>query len=224
MLLLPLVFLYNCIGNDYIDDRVDERISLNNSIDEILLNETHQLTANFFNNVGILDTTELTWFSLQPTIISVNNTGLITGLEEGSATIRVEVITSLGSVIFDEIEIKVSKNPINDVPDIITRSGTIISTSSYLLEGDFTISEISSSQDLNLNIADNYNASTSLPGLYIYLSNNPNSIAGALEIGAVNVFSGTHSYTIENKGINDYKYLLYWCKPFSVKVGQGEIN
>nr|HQU58856.1 hypothetical protein [Saprospiraceae bacterium] len=75
-----------------------------------------------------------------------------------------------------------------------------------------------------LEIADNYRASTSLPGLYLYLTNNPATVNNALEVGKVAVFDGAHSYHISGVGINDYDYLLYWCKPFSVKVGDGEMQ
>ena len=42
----------------------------------------------------------------------------------------------------------------------------------------------------------------------------------------VTVFSGAHSYQIVNAGIDitTYDYLLYYCKPFVVKVGDGKIN
>lgn len=83
---------------------------------------------------------------------------------------------------------------------------------------------MSNLKNLDVSIKNNYRASTSLPGLYVYLSNNPNSINGAKEIGRVRIFNGAHNYQISNTGINDYKYILYWCKPFSVKVGHGEIN
>jgi hypothetical protein len=102
------------------------------------------------------------------------------------------------------------------------RGGSIRTTSSYLLEGDFTIT--APTGNLQIDIAENYRASTALPGLYLYLSNNPNSTAGALEIGRVEVFSGAHGYTVPNVGIDEYAYLLYYCKPFNVKVGDGEIK
>ncbi|WP_240751474.1 DM13 domain-containing protein [Flagellimonas onchidii] len=104
-----------------------------------------------------------------------------------------------------------------------TKSGTIETTSGYLLQGDFTI-VIDGDGNLFLEMDSNYRADTDLPGLYLYLTNNPNSVNGAHEVGAVEVFSGEHFYTIENVGLNEFKYLLYWCKPFSVKVGDGKIN
>ena len=65
---------------------------------------------------------------------------------------------------------------------------------------------------------------TSLPGLYVYLTNNPSTVNNAYEIGRVETFNGAHSYRISGVGLNEYDYLLYWCKPFSVKVGDGEIK
>ena len=64
----------------------------------------------------------------------------------------------------------------------------------------------------------------SLPGLYAYLTNNPSTVNNAFEIGRVETFSGAHSYRISGVGLNDYDDLLYWCKPFSVKVGDGEME
>ena len=46
----------------------------------------------------------------------------------------------------------------------------------------------------------------------------------ALEIGAVETFNGAHSYVIENTDISEYEFILYFCKPFVVKVGDGQIN
>ena len=78
---------------------------------------------------------------------------------------------------------------------------------------------------LKLSFADNYNASTALPGLYIYLTNNPSTNVGAYEIGAVTDFDGAHSYDLPNSiSLMDYEYVLYFCKPFNVKVGDGQFN
>ena len=109
-------------------------------------------------------------------------------------------------------------------PVEISRSGVIATTSSYALTGDFTMT---SNQNglLEIALGENYRASTSLPGLYVYLTNNPNSINGAFEVGKVTVFEGEHSYTLPaDISITDHSYLMYWCKPFSVKVGGGDIT
>ena len=101
--------------------------------------------------------------------------------------------------------------------------GTIQTTSSYKLTGSYEYG-LNDAGQLVLDIAGNYEASTALPGLYVYLSNNPNSTSGSYEIGEVTVFNGAHSYTLPSSvDISDYKYILYWFKPFNVKVGDSTI-
>lgn len=222
-MILVSATLAGCIGDDFIDDQVVERLSFDNPITQIQINESYQFEVTFFNNVGQPESADIVWSSSNPAVAEISATGLLTAISEGETRISVRVTLEDGTLITEEQDIMVTlEATMNEEP--VTKSGTIITTSSYLLTGDFTISEIDNSENLDLQIADNYQASTALPGLYLYLSNNPNSISGALELGGVEVFNGAHSYEISNTGINEYKYLLYWCKPFSVKVGHGEIN
>ena len=96
--------------------------------------------------------------------------------------------------------------------------GQIRSTSSYLLEGNFRYEF--DGQNIVLSLGENYSADTALPGLYVYLTNNPTTPSGGYEIGKVTVFEGAHQYNLPASiALMDYKYILYWCKPFSVKVG-----
>lgn len=100
--------------------------------------------------------------------------------------------------------------------------GQIRTTSSYTLVGNFRYEH--NGTQIILSLDDAYRASSSLPGLYLYLTNNPNSPEDGYEVGAVSVFSGEHSYTLPASiGLMDYKYLLYWCKPFRVKVGDAQL-
>lgn len=309
--------LYNCVGEDVINDRVEEEIRVLNSVDSIEASEAHQIEVRFFNNVGEEQDVEIDWSSENPLIATVDNTGLVIGVSEGStnivakATVDSQIIenripititpnTSIPSVIvvpeLGEITITnpvasinvselhvfnaVYANDLGETEDIdftwnsdntsvatinengvvsgisagsavitvtgivngevieettsiniieiaevlIEKSGVIATTTFYDLEGDFTLSEIENSNDLELSIASNYIADDGLPGLYVYLTNNPNTINNALEIGAVTTFRGAHSYTIRGVDINDYAYVLYFCKPFGVKVGDGRIN
>lgn len=222
MLMVVLLFA-SCIQDDIIDDRVDEQIRFDNPITEIQLGDSYQLETSFFNNVGMVETASFLYSSSNPGVAQVSSTGLLHTVALGTTTIRAQVTLTNGSTIMDSFELSIVENEVDPVGPAL-RSGTIVTTSSYVLEGDFTLGEIENTDDLDLQIASNYRASNSLPGLYLYLSNNPNSISGALELGPVQVFDGAHSYDIQNVGINEYKYLLYWCKPFSVKVGHGEIN
>ncbi len=95
--------------------------------------------------------------------------------------------------IIEESQMISVREQIDADGNLITKSGATVTTSSYVLTGDFTLSEIQNSKNLDLQIAENYQASTSLPGLYLYLSNNPNSINGALEVRPVSTFNGAHA-------------------------------
>lgn len=223
IVLLISITLTGCIGDDFINDLVEERLSFDNPISEIQINGSHQFDVTFFNNVGQSEATTIQWSSSNTDVATIDQTGLLTAISEGQTIIRIQATLENGTIVSEEQPITVTLEATQD-EEPITKSGLIITTSSYTLTGDFTLSEIADSEHLDLQIANNYQASTALPGLYLYLSNNPNSISGALELGAVQVFNGAHSYEISNTGINEYKYLLYWCKPFSVKVGHGEIN
>lgn len=222
-LFLLAIVLQSCVGNDIIEDRVDEKLAINNPIEQLTINKTYQYTTKYTDNVGQVKTPQVTWTSSQPGIISVSNTGAITALTIGQATITASVMTADGKTISTD-DMVMTTNQMIDNNGPKEKSGTIRTTSSYALRGDFTIKEIPNTNDLELSISANYTASSSLPGLYLYLTNNPNTVSNAKEIAKVTVFNGAHKYTIKNTSINDFSHLLYWCKPFSVKVGDGEIK
>ena len=91
-----------------------------------------------------------------------------------------------------------------------TYQGTIRTTSSYELTGSYEYG-LNDAGQLVLNIGDDYLASTAIPRLFVYLSNNPNSPSGVDLIAEVTVFSGAHSYVLPSSiDISDYKYILYW--------------
>jgi len=100
--------------------------------------------------------------------------------------------------------------------------GELRSTSSYALVGKFRYEH--DGTRITLSLDSSYRASTSIPRLFIYLGNNPKTVNGAFEIGEVKVFSGAHQYVLPPSiELTDYKYIIYWCKPYSVPVGEGQI-
>lgn len=218
VILFALVFV-GCIGDDFVLDEVDPVLRITTSVDTMQINTMLQFEQMYLNNVGAEENVMTTWSSTDPSVISISTDGLAEALMEGSSVIKVSY-PSNGDVLSDELLVNVGQNATSMGNDSV--EGMIQTTSSYVLKGDFTLEEMDGG--LRLSLADNYQASTALPGLYIYLSNNKNSIANAMEIGAVEVFSGAHQYDISNAGINDYSYILYFCKPFNVKVGDGTIQ
>lgn len=213
------IFIYSCIGTDIVDDLVDERLEITNPIMSLKVGESYELIYRYLNHVGDTAQAEVIWKSENPSVITVNEQGNLLALDIGTSMISV-VLTSNDSIM-DNILVEAADETVVVVSE--QKSGTIATTSSYELSGDFDIENVEGG--IHISIADNYVASEALPGLYVYLSNNPTTVSGALEIGEVTTFSGAHTYDVLAEGLNvdTYAYLLYFCKPFNVKVGHGEI-
>ncbi|NJO87348.1 MAG: hypothetical protein HC821_05065 [Lewinella sp.] len=211
-----------CIGDDVIDDFVVAQLRIDNPIDSLSIDSTHQLQVRYFNNIGREEPISASWISMDPTVATVTADGKVTARAWGSATILARFTTPRGEALEASTTLHTALNPVPVVVAPSSRRGTIRTTSSYLLTGSFTLTEADNG-DLRLDIGADYRASTALPDLFLYLSNNPNSISGALTVADVMVFSGAHSYTIPNVRIGDYSHLLYYCRPFNVKVGDGRI-
>lgn len=219
---LLLSLLSSCIGDDIIADEVPERLRINNRIDSLKLGDSFQFEVMFFNNIGQQEERQVSWSTSDANTISVDQNGLATAHEMGTATITATVNLPDKAPVEDSFEVVVS-DVTTEVEENGNRSGMIKTTSSYVLTGDFEFFEEGTA--LTLSFAENYAASSALPGLYIYLTNNPNTITGAYEIGEVTKFSGAHTYEIPaDVGLDTYNYVLYFCKPFRVKVGDGEIK
>lgn len=216
---IPLV-LTSCIGDDIINDRVDPVLRIINPIDTIAFDSTYQFELSYLNNIGREEAVQnVSWTSSAPNIIEISSAGLAKGLMTGEAFLKAEVEIN-GEMITDELLVQVGEMTTAAVTE---RTGTIETTSFYTLEGSFTLSEVEG--DMVLAIADDWKASDNLPGLYVYLTNNPSTTSGAFEIGEVTIFQGEHSYNLGDQvGLNDYAYVLYFCKPFNVKVGDGAFD
>ena len=220
LFIASLMLWQGCIGDDIIYDSIDASIRFSNPIDTIGIDETYQLEATFFNELGIEESASIEWESSAPEIIKVESNGLLTGVAEGSATIT-------ASAMHDSILIQASLEIATGAATVITmpsaRTGMLQTTSSYVLEGSFTLE--STDNGLVLMMGSDYRASSSLPGLYVYLTNNPNTVNGALEISMVNTFEGPVTFAIPGTpDLNEYEYVLFFCKPFGVKVGDGQFD
>ncbi|MCT4630730.1 Ig-like domain-containing protein [Winogradskyella sp.] len=218
---LLLLLVFNCIGEDVINDTVEAELRILNNIENLSVSESHQFNISFFNNVGEEEPITVSWTSSNTSVAVITQEGLLSGVSEGETTISVSAQYN-NTLVENSTIVTIVDGEVINLPN--EKSGNIVTTSSYALSGSFTLTEIENTENLLLSFSDDYNASTSLPGLYLYLTNNPNSIANAQSLGPVSVFNGSHTYTIDNTGINDFSYLLYWCEPFGVKVGGGTIN
>lgn len=217
LILFGLFFLSSCIKDDFVNDTVDPEIRIISTIDTIELNTSFQFESQYLNNIGQSVDVDDEWSSSEPSVISIDSNGLAQAVGLGISIISVSY-TQNNQTLTDEVSVAVGENTVETVNVL---GGEIVTTSSYVLEGKFEIKQ--DNNNLVLEIDDTYRASTSLPGLYVYLSNNKNSISNALEVSKVDIFDGAHSYIVPNVGLNEYAYVIYFCKPFNVKVGEGEI-
>lgn len=223
---IPYFFLLSvfvsCIEEDIINDTVSEKIRITNPLNRLAINESYDFDFQYLNNVGKEEAITPSWSVSNNLLANINeNTGVVSASSNlGETTVRISYINPEGKEIFAEDSFTISNTTEEESSTIF---GTIAATSFYDLEGTFQLSELEDGR-LMLEFEENYLADTSLPGLYIYLTNNPNTPSDGYEIGRVNVFRGAHSYTIPAEiKINQFNFLLYWCKPFSVRVGGGEL-
>ena len=221
---LSLLVVSSCIKDDILEDFVQPEIRISGSIDTLGVDSVFTFQARFFNNIGLDEEVEIVWTSSDDSIATVSE-GQVTGVSEGNATIT-------ASFFYPEENLEVTATEMVTVGKAILPppveeplrmiDGVIRTTTFYPLEGDFQF--IEEEDGVTIDIASNYIADNRLPGLYIYLSNNRNSIAGALEIAEVTQFSGAHTYTVPEVEFEDFAFIVYFCKPFNVKVGEAELN
>jgi hypothetical protein len=214
-----LTFFASCVGDDFIMDFQEPEVRITTLLDTLEINTTFQFESLYLNHVGIEEVLPTIWQSSDETIATISDQGLVTAIAVGNVIIEARVDNG-SAIITDAKELTVGMTTVLDNTGL---SGSAQTTSSYKLEGDFKLLELDNG-NLNLSFDESYCASSALPGLYIYLSNNRNSIADALEISEVTIFSGAHDYEIENAELMEYSFIVYFCKPFNVKVGDGEIN
>lgn len=218
---LSAILLFTaCIGDDIIADEIEPTIRITNPVDSLEINTSYTFEASAFDNTGLrVSDPNLIWTSTDPSILEIDSIGMASAKMLGTAMLSVSWMQG-GESYSDDNIVTVGTNTVQQSQK---RTGSLISSSSYQLEGDFNLSLENGAVVLNLE--SNYRASSSLPGLFVYLTNNPSTSAGALEIGPATSFSGAHSYTLPvSVGLNDYQYVLYFCKPFNVKVGDGQFD
>lgn len=208
----------SCVGDDFLEDFVGQSIRITSSIDSLEVNTEFQFEKMYLNDIGQEEQVDVTWISSNTDLLEIDQNGLAFAKQKGSATVTVIFDTGEG-IIEDSTKVEIGETTI--ITENRRIEGRVETTTFYDLEGDFVYRE--DGDVILLEFGADYVASSRLPGLYIYLSNNPNSVSGAFEIGKVTTFSGAHTYEIEGIGFNDYKHIVYFCKPFNVKVGDGDL-
>jgi len=215
--LASLLLLVSCIDEDVIDDVVPINLRITSqSLDTLGVGDDYQFEAMYTNNVGMEEEVVLNWSSKNTAVADIDaSTGLASGISIGNTFIHVSYTE--GSVTLeDSIEILVGTTT-TLLADTLRGSFS----GCYDIRGDFELTQ--EGNDVVIKLLSNYSHDGAAPGPYLYLSNNANSNSGAIEVGNVDA-TGSHTFTVNNVGLYDYQYLLVWCKPFKIKIGDGEIG
>lgn len=248
-ILVFLLLFYGCVGEDFINDYVDPSLRITNPILEIREGSSYQFNVQFFDESGTkVAQPDLSWSVSPPNALTILQDGTITAVRAGQTILSVSTTGLQGNTVQATTEFNITVAPGEvSTPTTATTSATtastttdtgsntdgvvvatpfyegqIRSTSSYLLEGNYRYEH--NGEHILITIDNSYQADTALPGLYVYMGNNPNTTAGAYEIGPVTIFQGAHEYSLpSNIELMDYQYILYWCKPFNVKVGEAKL-
>ena len=213
-LLIALV-LHGCIGTDIVDDFVEARVTIDNPIRSLKVNSTYLFQATYLNNIGSPESAMFQWKSSDEDVLQIDNEGNAFGLKEGESTV---IATANG--VSDSLILMISDTTLG-MPN--ERVAELKTNSSYPLTGNAILKK--QGNNLILEFDSNFNTTSALPGLYVYLSNNISTINNAYEVSKVKEFSGAQSYEIsKDVQLNQYVYVLFFCKPFLVPVGSGELK
>lgn len=179
---------------------VSNNILTINDISSLTINESHQYTVTFNG------TTPITWESSDNTIATINSSGLVTAISEGTVTIKAKT-TEGGTMLTTTTTLEVVGAP--------SKSGSL--SGSYNLSG----SVILTSTSLMFT-----NFICTAPDTHIYLTNNPSSIAGGLKVSTSSVKSNaSFSLAVNNININDYGYVVAVCQGAgNLILGSAQLN
>lgn len=172
--------------------------------------ERFQFQADYYNGNGELVNEQINWSSSDETVLSIDGDGLATALLSGTAIIEATFgnVTTTIEVLVEEV--------------LVDRTGSLMGIG-YNISGDFTLS-VNEDRDLILTVT---NYVPDGPGPYFYLTNQNNSVANGLNLGAANS-SGTVTINVteldETVGLRTYNFLMVWCEPFNVRLGVGEFQ
>jgi len=185
-----------------------------NNVTVLDIGQTLQLSAEALNLSGepLEEEIEVTWSSDDPSIAEVDENGLVTGLANGMVMINAVAENASGS-----INLTVCSS------ESLSRSGNFMGINGYRASGMVALNT-SSDGSITIDFASDFSVQNG-PGLYLYLSNQSDEVTGGLEIGELRSTSGADSYEIsESADINDFNYVILYCKPFGVGFGTAELS
>ncbi len=170
-----------------------------------------QFTARGLNGNGQeISGINFEWASTDPSIVSINNSGIAETIKPGTASIY----ASADGIQSDNITVEVTGQ---------SKTGTFQRnpSTSYVVQGTATLTI--DGNDLLLQFSDDFQTSNG-PGLYVYLSNGTSISAGGVQLGRLRSTTGSQSYRLTGSTNLDFTHVIIHCLPFNVSFGFAELN
>lgn len=178
------------------------------------LNETVQLNVKVLNiNGNEIENKSISYVSSNTDVATVSSTGLVSTKSNGEFEVRaiVDGITSLPKVF------RVG---------MLVREGKFTGKGNYSVKGGVMLYK-NANGELIVEFENDFSSSSG-PGVFIFLSNSENSVAGGIELGAIKSYSGTQTYNVSTLNssikIDTYSHVIVHCKPFNVVFGYAELK
>ncbi|MEM9051377.1 MAG: Ig-like domain-containing protein [Bacteroidota bacterium] len=183
---------------------------------QIEVDQEIQLEVGVFNVLnGEIADFEVSFESLDPEQIAVDQNGLVTGLSNGTG----RVVAIVDGVESNTLEIQVGET---------SRTGTFVDANGYDSSGSTELF-IADNGDLILELKDDFETDFAL-GTFIYLSNSTSGSVTrneGLELQEVSN-GGFHSFNISsidpNVTIDDFQYVIVLCKPAAITFGYAQLD
>jgi hypothetical protein len=216
------LLLMGCIGTDIVDDLiVESKVVVDNLLESLKVGDSHQFSAQYFDNTGEASLKPIEWKSSDPMIVSITIEGLATAHQNGEVTITASVAD--GSTITDFL---LQASEVTEESNT-SKTGSFRGSSGYTAVGTATLKK-NENGDLILDLSSNFKTSFAL-GTFIYLSNSTSGSStrsGGLELNEIKS-NGAKSFNVTAKEpsvtLESYKYVIVLCKPASITFGSAEL-
>ena len=223
--------LSGCIGTDIIDDAADLPPTITPPADPSLkVGDTLRLTVQVTRPIGNDDEVTLFWNSSRPEVLTVDNTGLVTALAEGTAEVTAAANGVESAPLLLAVGEEEEEAPPPPVATDAAREGTLMGQGGYTAEGTVTLSQ-DDTGNVILTTSDDFNVSFAA-GTFLYLSNSEDGRQTAttgLEVADVSESTtGAQTFNVTevdaSVALDTYRYVVVLCKPFSLTFGTAELN
>ena len=162
----------------------------------------------------MLSSAPISWSSSDDAVMPIGSNGRALANGRGTVTITARAGNAVNSLV-----VEVGDETIGATTQ---RMGSFRGLSSYTVEGGFTLFEDQGA--LMLRLEEDFQASNG-PGLYLYLASSATSVTGGVQLGALEMTTGSQLYTVpDGVTLETYDFVIVYCQPFGVPFGFGEFE